>query len=464
MAFGVHTVNRDLIADENPGLLRKGFSVSTSDDASYLRPAINFVEGNGWKSSDSGVEAYVTRSPGYGLIYALLYRFSDERQSLQFLFFIQLLLWSAAVACIPFLARSVGISSILSFALAFVVSILPTFSPFLSYSITEGVTPALTILFFGAIINSREGGNKNLLIAGLVGGLILLIRPPLIVLLFSFLPKLIKSEERRISIAALAIMLFPLGLWQTKVYHHTGRIDLHPIYHEDSNSLYRPIHREIWEFHKMTGQEGVEFHKSIELINQVARDSSLGKVNISGVLEFLPNSVFESIDKERLSSAYYDYAYILRTQFESGIEGDHMLGNTTKELKLMERFQAFRSEYVADHFLHAWLISPLKNAKDLIFHSNLSLRLFQKYWRGNIFIETIRYLSFFIHVFAYCGLLLLVFRPSDSRKVIFILLPFLIYFGYLIFIQRGLEERYLLPFLVPIFILSFSGLNNLIKK
>ena len=66
----VHFINNYYLNRSAPESLRENTTVITSDDISYMSPAINWLSGNGWKTGMPGKIAITVRSPGYGIIYA----------------------------------------------------------------------------------------------------------------------------------------------------------------------------------------------------------------------------------------------------------------------------------------------------------------------------------------------------------------------------------------------------------
>lgn len=64
----IHLLNLSYLGKDHPGALRSGVSIRTQDDVSYLVPALNYLDGKGWRTNDAGVQAYFLRPPGYGLL------------------------------------------------------------------------------------------------------------------------------------------------------------------------------------------------------------------------------------------------------------------------------------------------------------------------------------------------------------------------------------------------------------
>jgi len=457
----VHFANRHYLRVENPAALRNGISVITSDDASYLRPALNFLESGEWKDSGPGQGAYVRRSPGYGMIYTFFVALFGEKSGLEAMVFFQLLLWSFAVGAIPYLGRSLGLSERNSWLSGFFVAAMPMFYGFLSYTLTEALTPSLVIFFYTFFFRGIKGGEKLLWISALVLGFAILVRPALILLVLSYLPYIRILRKRLVLLLLLASL--PMVLWQMRVHRFTGRVDLHPIYQADAPDLYRPLHRAVWDFHKMTGQSGQTFHTSMNLLWEAASGNVSEDYAVAATIGALSPSVSQLIEKTDLTKAYHGYINVLRQQMPFYHAYESIDQELTGEKELIATFNSFRREYVGQNPFRAWLVVPVKVSGNIIFHSNLSPYLFQKAWRGNFLIEVLRWISFLVHVFIF-GMALVAPAKRPSKESWSLLLPAMVFFFYLIFIQRGVEERYMLPFLVPMFLVGIEVTAVLYKK
>jgi hypothetical protein len=450
-ALFVHLTNHKFLASDNPTALRDGVTVRTADDASYIRPALNFIKSGVWKGSSAGVGAYVLRSPGYGMAFGVFAYIFGETNGLWAMVLFQLILWGLAVGAIPFLARSFGMTEKVSWWLAVFISLMPMFYGFLSYTLTEALTPSLVIFFYTFLFLGIEK-NRNLLpISAIVLGFLILVRPALILLVISYLPFYPLLKKRLVSV--LFISLLPIFLWQVRVHRFTGRFDLHPIYQADAADLYRPLHEAVWGFHKMTGQTGVDFHHSITGFWQAAEGNISDSDAVNGAINNLHGSVLQTFSQEELASAYFEYIAILRQQVPYQLANEPINHTLTGEAALIARFESMRRDYVSHNFARAWLVGPATVVEELILHSNLSLYLFQKPLRGHFLIEALRWLSLLVHLFIYLFAFVFLFRKKNLVSIS-IALPAILFFLYLIFIQRGIEERYMLPYLIPLFLLG----------
>lgn len=447
----IHSINRSFVESDHEAGLRQGITVKTADDASYLRPVLNFLDEGTWKTNDAGRRAYVLRPPGYGLVYGFFVGFFGHPQALWAMMVLQVLLWSLAVSQLPQLGRNLGLSPRVSFFSAITVTVMPAFWGFLSYTLTEALTPSLVILFYVFFFRGVKGDISWLFGSALIAALIFLIRPALLVLTAGIIPFL----NRRV-LLCLLISMIPLGLWQWRVFQHTGQLNLHPIYHSDANNLYRPLHAAIWDFHKMTGQSGAEFHNSMRVLWRSA-EGSLGKREaVEMALSQLPPSAIRSVGDEELRAAYSKYAEVLSLQVPYRQAELAITDPLEGEAELLEAFSAFRKKYVSDNPIRAWVLVPAEVFWELTFHSNLSLYIFQKPLRGMVLIEILRGFSLLIHFGSFVMVIFASVILFRNRAASALAVPILVYLAYLIFIQRGVEERYTLPFLVPAFYLALA--------
>ncbi|NEN25125.1 hypothetical protein G3O08_16615 [Cryomorpha ignava] len=460
-----HFVNHHYLAGLQSDLLREQTTVLTFDDASYLAPAENFIAGKGWKSNAAGTASIATRSPGYGLIYAGFRLILSKHQSLIALVVVHFLLFGIAVALIPHIGAFLSLNYRLSYALAFGVALLPVFSGFLSYTLTEAVTPSLVLIILYGLFRCYRCTVLKLLPIALLLGFLILVRPPMIIWVFTVLI-LAAAHFREMRFKNLLFLaglsLLPIIIWQVSISTKTNELQgLHPIYQNDNNDLYRPLHRDIWNFHKSWGQSGQAFNATVNQLWADAVHSHDPHKSISNILKATDMDVINLIGKDRLRNAYLTYFGILKRQVPYAKASLPIDGVRDEEINLGATFSQFRSSYIREHWFYSNIFVPLKVYLSLGAHSNLSLYIFQKSWRGNIFMEMLRYFSFFIHfgIFVCFPFALLLTRKSVLWLSVSI--PVLIYLGYICIIQRGVEERYTLPVLIPMLLVVAGAAQKL---
>ncbi len=461
-----HLLNHFYLERDNPESLRNGITVLTRDDASYLAPVENFLEGEGWKSNAVGKAAYTTRSPGYGLIYLSFRLFLDIKNALIALVLFQILLFAYAVTLVPGILNSLLLNKKWKRVLAISFACLPMFFGFLSYTLTEAVTPSLLIIVLALLVKKNKSERENFLL-WLLLGFTILVRPPLIVwsLVLPILYFPFKEKNLRRFLLGGLIVFAPTLIWQIHLYNVTGAFQgLHPIYQDDSNTIYRPTHQAIWNFHKSWGQTGPEFHKSLEFLASAARYNRDKEDVVLKMIEKIPNRVKKRVSVDSLSIYYGKYFDILQSQAPYFKNQQPIPGLSQSEKELIEKFEHTTQLYVKSDFFYSQLVVPAQVFKQLALHSNLSLYIFQKPWRGNFFMETLRIVCFANHFLAFYVFLISIFILFPNKNALIIIVPTACYLGYLCFIQRGIEERYTLPFLIPMVAVSAKTLELLYRR
>lgn len=463
----VHWLNNFYLSQSAPELLRENITVKTSDDASYLGPAESWLVGNGWKTGQAGKTAIAGRSPAYGMMYAGLRSFLSEKAALKSLVILQIILFGFAVTLVPEIGRNLNMSPKLTAAIAICVAVMPTFSGFLSYTLTEAITPSLVLIFLYTLLRFSSQPNIRGVTLAVILGLLILVRPPMIVwvlpiLMLGFSP--VMNMRFKKVFALLVIALIPILSWQVYISIKTERWQsLHPIYQDDANDLYRPLHHDIWNFHKSWGQTGSDFNNNVNALWADALHQRSGEPGVSNIMSGLSPEVIETIGYGELENAYLEYFEILQKQVPYSKDVLTIPGMTDSEKELSSRFVKYRKAFVREYPLYSYVVIPFKVYFNLGAHSNLSLYLFQKTWRGTPFMEILRYFSFALHlgVFIFFPIAFLFMRKS--LLWLCVSTPILVYLMYLCVVQRGVEERYTLPVLVPMFLLVTAAGSKLVR-
>lgn len=435
--------------------LRKGETVVTADDPSYLNPPENYLAGKDWRDNFPGTGSYFLRSPGYGLLYLGLRLVFTPAATLVGLKIFQVLLFGLSVVVLYKLSLHLGLNRKIAFATALFVGVCPMFYGFLYYTLTEGVTPALVVLFlYAAVSGVAKKSNFWLILSSLVLGILILIRPPMLVLLLVFPILLLQNFKWKQGplLAGLWILsLLPFSLWLWRNYQIEGEFTgLYPVYHVENNSLFRPAHQALWNFEKSFGQSGSDFHGFTTSLWAAALNYSPGESLIRTHVQLLPQNVLQHFGYDRLHNAYIQYFHILENQVPF-YKKDQAMPRTLprEEESVVREFSGFAAEYRQTYPIHSLLVVPLKVYWNMGAHSNLSLYMLQQTYRGRAWMEVLRLVCFGIHllVFLVFPIAAIVFyrRPA----VLAIVIPGLVYLLYLAFVQRGVEERYTLPFLAP---------------
>ena len=451
--------------------IREGQTVITNDDYSYLKPAQNYLKTGEWKSDVLGNQAYFVRPPGYGVFYLSLIKITNSSSALLLLKLIQYLLFSLSVYWLYHIIKSLTESNTISLITSAYYGLTPFAVGFLSYTLTEGITPALVLLFIYLLFkanNCLTPKQKNVLyfFAAICFSYLLIARPQLgfigILLPIFLIKDYYSSNKKRLIIYLVffgSISFSLMTAWQVRNYNLTNKFNgLHSIYSSDNNSIYRPTFKEYWNFVGCWAQKGNVAHSYMVPLWQEGLKGDTSEIYIKNALITFPNRVIKFYGKQRLTEAFRKYQKSILNQKEYyDLKMAMPLTLPEIEFEVINEFKQLTSEYKKEFWFNYHIISPLKVFKVMTFHSNLSLHIFQNTYRGNWIIEAIRILCFGIHLAAFLILIisLLLFKQFDWKQNS-ISITLFVYIFFLCYYQRGIEERYTLPIL-PILMIGIAS-------
>jgi len=472
-----NNLNLENLKDANIPL-RNNQTIITEDDVSYLNPYLRLYD-NGRKN-ETAFDKFSSsiRPPGYGLFYYLSLKFSSESNALLLLKIIQCFLFSFSVFCLFELSLFFTKSHWLASITASIYGLLPFSIGFLYYTLTEGITPALLIISLYLMVKISTEKEVRfqllfLLFAGIIFSVLLTVRPFLILFLPIFIVGLFISwfRQKGNKIAILNTILFLLlsisgiATWQIKSKLELGKwIGLHPIYQNEIPGVFRKPHASLWELFKGWESNGAHFHETIVPLWEATMTLDTSKNQIDKVLAEIPKNVVKSIGKQELIWAFrlYQRAIIAQKPYfeEKKLMPSYLL---QAELRVTKNFDRLAIKFSSNNLYQYHVQTPILVAKSMIFHSNLSLHQFQHEYRGSLWMEVLRLLCFSIHSLAFL-LLPFAFLVLNDNKIRLLILGILTYCFYLIYFQRGIEERYTLPLLPFILMIGVMTINYLIVQ
>lgn len=456
-SLAIHLLNLSFLGKDHPGALRSGVSIRTQDDVSYLVPALNYLDGKGWRTNDAGVQAYFLRPPGYGLLFALGLWLFGHGGALYFLIGLQLLLHALAAWWVYAMLQKYT-SQKLAWLAALLMGCLPMFSGFLFYTLTEGISPALLCLYIYLLwrYTLKNGSWTWLAGAALAAAGLLLLRPVLGVFL-GLLPLSIVIRQRKrpgllwgSMLMAGVLTLLPMGMWQYRNYQLSGQwVGLHPVYHPTSPGIFRPAHRAMWNFCKSWGMTGPEFHTLAHGLFDRAVAGDTSGVHRQGALEQIPGRVRERVSDDLLLEGFARYQQNSWEQAVLTKAFSQPMPDTLSEAEQLTiaHFERLRQDYVQAYPFHVGVEVPLGVLRQMVMHSNLNLYVFQHSWRGKPPMEVFRVLSLILHSLMFLALLPGLWLWRKNPFWWGVILGSLVYVIYLAWFQRGIEERYTLPLL-----------------
>ena len=466
LAYSIQETN--LSSLETDGVsLREQQTVKTADDISYLSPALTYYTTGSIYVDEIQKYQSITRSPGYGFIYAVFLYTLGPEYALGGLKWFQLLLFGLSIYLF------FGISSyfikhpLLAYTVVAFYALFPFSHGFIYYTLTEGITPSLTIIYFYLLLRAhRKKSQKNYFWSALLLAFIIVVRPflllygiPLLGLIYLDFRKEKRQLIKTIALSLVISWIF-MGAWQIRNYVVLDKFTgLHPIYQKEVPGVFRPVHEDIWSFYKGFEHKGDRFHESIVPFWQKSLRGDTSMILVSNHIASLPSTAREVLSDEKLITAFSSYQQVTFLQKEF-IENEQLIPHwlNEKEQETAVLFQELTHDFKSGQPLTYHVKTPLKVFANLLGHSNLSLYIFQKTYRGIWWMETLRILSFLLYAgsFLLCFIAILFWRKSPELALMALTVVIAIF--YLCYFQRGTEERYLLPFL-PIAYITAAGLK-----
>ena len=442
--------------------LRKGQTVVTNDDISYLKPFETYYHTGQLYTSELEKFSSMVRSPGYGLFYFIHLKTFGPEQALHFQKIVQLILFALSVYCLFFIAYFLSKKTWLALVTSATYGLLPFSMGFLYYTLTEALTPAFVIFYSFFLLKAlhSDTNQKKLLhyaFAALMLAYLILLRPFLMGLGLAFPFFLFRDFQKNTHTAKLILYFIMLGsisisgltIWQIRNFRNSGEIlSLHPIYQNQLPGMFRKPHKAVWNFVKGWEHRGAIFHQMMSVLWDDALNGDSCHSAVNNVLALFPFHVTAHFGKERLSNSLKLYQKSVKAQ------SDYYLNNTLmpasllpEEAEAIAAFEALEAEYRKVFFIKYHLKTPFSVFKNMSMHSNLSLYIFQHTYRGNRGMELLRWICFMIYfaVFLLCFGFVFAKQPYPI-KILLGLTP-LLYIFYLCYFQRGIEERYTLPML-----------------
>lgn len=427
--------------------------ISSADEASYLRPPQNLLEIGEWKDNSNSITAYFQRPPGYGLLF-LLYKLILPSNPWILMKIVQILGYFCSILLFFKLLDLFKIKERLKLVATYSFILLPCFSGFIYFTITEGISPFLMLLSVYTWVKAyQEPTTKNKSFFVLSSAFFLLVRPQLLIFILLFHLAFLLRKEYKL-FAFLTLIYVPLISWNIRTTVINGSFPgLHPIYSYTNNGLYRPSHEKMTELYRIWEYRSDIFHTSVGTLCWDTTTASLNQA-----LSYVPPKfhqdlipIFKRFQRLKFYQAQHIKADQKLTQaFKGELSFEHAINLLTKQLK---------SKYWMDNYFK----TPLLSFKELIHASHLNLKIFQDDLRGNILIEILRHLCLLVVVLTVCVSFTCIFMYR-YKSYFYIAFSLFIYVFYLTYVQRLNEERYLTPILPIGFILCIYFLQVFVEK
>lgn len=465
--YNLHLIRKSnpLNVESNTKSLVQNETICSADDVDYLSPVVNVEAGKGWKRSPavSNDDSY-RRTPGYSLLYYAFVKPFGYAAGHRALKYFQLLLFTISVSLFCFTVFEITKNKPATILLTLIYGIMPYFHGWVYFTITETITPALTVIFLYYLVKAYhvtevKMKSASYAIASFFLGCLILTRPYMaiagamlaIFLLYDYYNQ--EAKRRGVFIKnSILIMLVPLsmvGVWTVRNYHVASEIvPLEKRYSPQSLDRMKPEFEGIFSFAKCWGEDGSYFNSYHQPFYFSSLRGDTGSFYIQKILAAWPSSVIEEFGYTRLFRILKDHQRALlmeKPYFDNHIAmPDRYL---PMQINVFNRYKELIQEYKKNHFLGYWVRTPSIYLSRMIFHSNTAhLFLFQNN-KNNLGMNIFRGLLLFIHVFVYIGLFFnLLFMKIKLNKFIFVYIPLLLIIFFIV-IHREIEQRYMLPVL-----------------
>ncbi|MBW7867294.1 MAG: hypothetical protein H3C31_03095 [Brumimicrobium sp.] len=407
-------------------------TIPTADDASYLAPPLNFLENGEWADNSEGISRYFQRPPGYGFIYLISYLTLGENAVIG-LKFIQWLSYLLSIILFYKILEHFQISTKKTIVFTSIFALLPIYSGFMYYTLTEGISPFLLLVSMYAFFKKKS----TLLLVCTI--LLLLVRPQLIIFpLLCLIFSIIQKEKRQITILLIAFL--PLIFWNLRTTFIAKEwMGIHPIYSDKNISLFRPGHEALTKLFKIWEYDGERFHTIIGSTCSAQNQDEIELLNTHIPKQF-QTDVFPLLLQFNQLYQREDY----------GKSEDFL----QTEREFVQTVNHTYSKLLRKNLTTNYIVTPFLSAKYLLTKSQLNLYIFQKTFRGSWWMEILRICCVALINLGFIACLFILFQPIKIEWKL-IALACLIYLFYLSFFQRMNEERYLVP-LLPILLLMVS--------
>ncbi len=427
--------------------VRDGHTLTATDDASYLS-VVDHMLGDR-PDLDQEPDRPDLRAPGYRIWYLMPRLVLGTPAALSVLTALQCLLYAFVVMLLWEVFLVHGIPTWARWLLILLFAIMPTFHGFLFHTITEGVTPALSLIVLcSALLAGRS--RRWLWIGVITWSLLMVTRPALMWVGLALLPALWQQQRSVARIAAIVLLAFaPTALWWGNNMMKAGRyVGLHEVYRVDEPGINRPVHGAFWDLAKSWGARGEAFHPVMEYAFRAALEGDLREQYADAFVQLAPTGSLTSDEENGVRDAFARWQRFNHEQLAPALaSAQRTIAFTTREEQaIIFSLQGITDQWRSEHPFHHHVRVPFGVLKGMVMHSNLNLFLFQGHLRGIPLMELLRWISAFLHAgLLLCVLLAVLIRtPAPVR---WCALGACSYIGYLAYVQRGVEERYTLPVL-----------------
>lgn len=436
--------------------------ISTADEPSYFAPAINFIENGVWKDNSTGYSSYYQRPPGYGFLFYVAKRLSNNNPFLS-IKIIQILLFGISIYLFGLILKVLKIKDKSVCIYTLVYGILPFFSTFTYFTLTESILPFILItLLYLTLKFSQKRTIKSILVLGLFSGLSLLVRPQIAFLLFPTLVIcLLQLKKLKLHLALfLALIIIPFFCWNIRNYQVNNEwVGIHPIYHYSNNHMYRPIHKEMSDLFRIWESNSANFHSNMAILFSDTTHESRVQV-----LHSIPTDIRTKY-QTNLNASFKKYqiaSFELRNNFKR--ETFLKQGEIKTEVSAIKELRLLTQKIKKDFWFTNHIKTPIFSLKEFLASSHLGLFIYQSTFKGNSIMEIFRWCSFIFLFSIFISSIVVLFISNLNTVIRLVLATSFLYLFYLVYFQRMNEERYYYILFPLFFVGSITLLHHFIQR
>ena len=487
----LNETNVSLIKKNNPSNEHAGYALMEGDllwnydSDDYLTPAENFLAGKGWQKSPSiGNGAYFRRTPGYALIYfCCLSITSSKSDALSLLKTINIITFLVAVFLFYKSLILLEIPPKIAVLFGCFFGLVPWFSIYTYYALTESLSPFLMIFFVYWLLKASQEKDQQkktfyYIIASCFISYAILTRPitgiaALVVPIFIFKDFISKGFFTFIK-KGIVIGILPIAMllsWGVRNYLQANEfVLLEKAVHPENLDRQKPEFIAFWNFLNLWGTDGAEMNTYHLPFYRQSINGDTSMTYINNILANIPQKAKKVVGENALKKTLVRYRTILNS-WAPYIKAQKALPNvyTNEQLAVKAEFEAYRQQYITAYPFEVYVRTPLKFTKDLLVHSNTSaIYLFQSDFRHISVLNYIRLGLVLTHILFYLLLFIasiLLLKEGIKVYSIFVAIPMLTILFFTLYFQ-AIEQRYMLPFLPLVIIASalmFHRFSLLIK-
>jgi len=463
-ALGFNEYNRRVIIHQNPlnfesnsRSLIFNSTIFSVDNEWYLPQIKNLLTGKGFTSNPNKEHYDVRRTPVYPIFYGLHYILFGEKNSFYFIRFTQILLFSLAVVALLLAVFNFTKNKKIALISAFLFGINPTLVSYLYFTITEALSPALVCFLLYFLSRCFISNNKkNWFLTGLFFAIGSLCRPSVFffaaALLFAFLYINKKSVRSMVINGSMAVLgsglLFVPHIARNLMLTNGDLIILEKYYGDPMDFGMPNIELRKWISCWMNPADFSSEIISGQMKMAIIDGKESKEETISKQLERLPLRAFLANSKEDITNAYaslYDYYY-------ARFKGNNL---AAAETICMNNLQQLKIDFVQKTPLQYYIVTPIFMIKSIVFQSNSPTLAILDNYQASLYKKTLKAFLYLLNVFLFIAMFGSLFFIRKHLLIYGICMLFiLINIGYIGFVLKYFEVRYLIPIFPCMYILG----------